>query len=404
MQDDSMNGNRPQVAAAPLWADGGIDLADLIAILWRRKRALAASVLAMVAVGVIYLVQAQPLYQVEARLLVEHQDRLPGEPSLPGRETQQEKNFLATQAEILRSPEVVRRAIERFGLRPPVEPVVDPVAAIIESLTVSPVLGTNVLWISFRSPNANEAARTVQGLVETYQQFVLERKQAAHVDTVRLLTETEQKLRGELETLEQAYRVRRQDQPVVAEASDEDTSRDKVSLISLTTGGEDQAKGTPGDGSPTIVPEADPNGRWNAAAIQEELARAEVRHMELSRSYGPKHPNVQAARQQIDIWMRLLSERLEAEPIQRAKAAHEVVLAELQGSKRTEQALAVGRSGLAVGLLQIPVKDPPPVWPPRALLLAACAAMGLMGGVGVIWLMERASPTKARLPQLVSTS
>jgi uncharacterized protein involved in exopolysaccharide biosynthesis len=299
---------------------------------------------------------------------------------------------------------VVRRAIERFGLRPPVEPVVDPVAAIIESLTVSPVLGTNVLWISFRSPQAGEAARTVQGLVETYQQFVLEREQAEHGDTVRLLTETEQNLRGELESLEQAFRVRRQDQPVMADATREDTGREEMSLVSLTTQGEEQTKATLGEASAAIVPEADPNGRWNAAAIQEELARAEVRHMELSRSYGPKHPHVQAARQQIDIWMRLLSERLDAEPILRVKAAHEVVLTELQGSKRTEQALAVGRTGLAVGLLQFPASDPPPVWPPRLLLLAACTAMGLLGGVGLIWLMERTSPTTARLPQPVSTS
>jgi uncharacterized protein involved in exopolysaccharide biosynthesis len=374
-----------------------------MAIVWRRKGALAASVLAMTAIGAVYLWKAQAIYQVEARLLIERQEQLPGAATAAGRETEQDKNFLATQAEILRSPAVVTRAVKQFRLRAPSDLPVDPVAAITASLDVSPVLGTNVLRISYRSPDAAEAARTVESLVGTYQQYALERERAAHSDAVRLLTQTEEELRGELESLEQAYRDGRQEQPVVTTLGPvEAVAADGVSLISLTSRAVGEGHAASDVKPLPEVPEADPSGRWNAAAIQEELARAEVRYMELSRSYGPRHPNVQAVQQQVDIWKRLLRERLDAEPIQRVKAAREAVLAQLQESARAEQALAAGRSELAIGMLQVPALDPVPVWPPRAVLLGACGTVGLMGGLGLIWLMERAAPT-ARRPQPVST-
>jgi uncharacterized protein involved in exopolysaccharide biosynthesis len=394
MRQEAQQSPAPAVASLD---DDTIDPADLALILWRRKGFLAASTLSLMIAGAAYLWQAQPAYQVEARILVERQQPPAAATEPAGRETEQDKNFLATQAEIIRSPAVVGRAVQRLGLRAPDGFEADPVTSIIGSLSVAPVLGTNVLRIGFRSPDPAEAARTVEGLVDTYRQYVLEGERQSQATKVQLLSESERKLRGEFQSLHQAYQARHRGESVAVQPAPAPAG-EGISLVSHS------AVGDPAEAQPASfasveladVPQADPNERWNAAAIEAELAKAEVHRAELSRSFGPKHPALRAADEQIETWKRLLRERLEAAPLQRLKTAHDEVLVELQASEKAEQALAVGQTGLAIGMLQAPSFNGVPVGPPRSVLLGACGLVGLIGGLGLTWLMERSSPSLAR--------
>lgn len=385
--------------------DDGVELAALVRMIWRRKILLACCVLAAVAGGAGYLSWAQPLYEVEARILVERGEENPtGENRSGSRESEQDKNFLATQAEILRSPAVLGRAIETHALSAPGGIDADPLSSIAESLAVSPVLGANVLRIAFRGPDAAEAVRTVNGLIESYRDYTLETQRSTHTDALRRLAGSEESLRQELQTLEHDYQVQRREEAArgtaqagltdgperglaASDPSDQLPAK-LVTLVSRETAKEAAALPADSQIAPGDVGEPAPPGSWSTATIQEELSRAEVRLMELSQSFGPKHPDVVAVKEQIVAWKRLLRESLEAAAIQRVKAAHEVVLLQLQESRLVEAAMADGRSDVVVRQLEPPQAPSAPVWPPKNLLLAVCAAVGLLGGLGMVWLLE----------------
>ncbi|MBW3543603.1 MAG: hypothetical protein KY476_25410, partial [Planctomycetes bacterium] len=78
-----------------------------IAALWRGRWLLVLSVAASVGLGALWLRQATPLYEAEARLLI--RDEGPFEPEQRQRD---DRFFMATQAEIIRSPVTIRRALE----------------------------------------------------------------------------------------------------------------------------------------------------------------------------------------------------------------------------------------------------------------------------------------------------
>ena len=385
--------------------DDGIELAALVRMVWRRKLLLVGCVLAAIAGGIGYLTWAQPLYEIEARILVERGEENPtSENRFSSRETEQDKNFLATQVEILRSPAVLKRAIKSDALPAPGGADVDPVTSIAESLSVSPVLGANVLRIAFHGPDASEAVRTVNAVIESYRDYTLEMQRATHTDALRRLVGSEESLRQELQTLEHDYQVQRREEAsrlasqaalpngreggLAGSAADRLPEGQLVTLISHEATSGDDALPADSPIAHSDLGEPAPPGSWSTATIQEELSRAEVRLMELSQSFGPKHPDVVAVKEQIVTWKRLLRESSEAAAIQRVKAAHEGVLLQLQESRLVEAAMADGRSDVVVRQLEPPHVPSAPVWPPKNLLLAVCAAVGLLGGLGMVWLLE----------------
>src|SRR5262245_12787433 len=89
----------------------GIDLF----LLWRKKYVLLACALAGVVVGVGYLLWSPTMYQAEARVLVEPRGLATGVES-DGRVNLE---FLPTQAETVRSPLTVSRALKSVTITPP---------------------------------------------------------------------------------------------------------------------------------------------------------------------------------------------------------------------------------------------------------------------------------------------
>ncbi len=154
----------------------GTSFQDLAAMVWRRKGLLFVSLVLTLAIGAAYLEFATPIYEVRARLLVQKQG-VHLDPARPWDFS--DPDFLATQAQILRSPVIVREALASADYPPPQEPQTDPVVAIIESLTVDPVRGTNVLSLSFRTPHPQPGTTLVEQLIEKYAHF-------NHGETMRL--------------------------------------------------------------------------------------------------------------------------------------------------------------------------------------------------------------------------
>jgi capsular exopolysaccharide synthesis family protein len=141
------------------------DLADMI---WRRKGWLIVSLMLTMSVGAAYLQVATPIYDVRARLLIQKQGvQLDSSRAWDFADP----DFLATQAQILRSPVIVREALGSVEYPAPHDPGADPVAAVIDSLTADPVRGTNVLAVGFHTPYPEQGTKVVERIVECYANF-----------------------------------------------------------------------------------------------------------------------------------------------------------------------------------------------------------------------------------------
>ncbi len=191
-------------------------ISELFDVVWSRKWLIASCVAGAVLLGVLYLVYAQPVYAVRARVLVQPQRS----PLTNGAENRQDKEFLATQAEIISSPAVIDRVLPLVTSQSEMTPELDPLLAVLEKLAVDPVTGTNVLSLSYDCLVPSEGIATVKGILDSYQRFLQELNDDSRLESLHLLTRSEEKLRGELEDRETAYLELRKQSPFVGQDRD----------------------------------------------------------------------------------------------------------------------------------------------------------------------------------------
>src|SRR5215207_3238081 len=108
----------------------GSDFLD-VSILWRRKGTVIFSVLSCVALGLIYLQQATPIFESEARVLIQQQDLLNA-----ATRVRSDAEFLSTQAEIIRSPVIIEKALKTVTIPVPEDSDMDPVLFVLKGLKV----------------------------------------------------------------------------------------------------------------------------------------------------------------------------------------------------------------------------------------------------------------------------
>jgi hypothetical protein len=156
------------------------------------------------------LVTHQPQKSHCTRLLVQHRD-------LPLQEqdrTIRGGTFLATQAEIINSPAVIRSALASVPPSSDYDGTDDErLQIVLASFGVTPVDRTNVLTLSHWSPVPEEAARILDATIESYRNFV-RKTGRAESDALEILTRKEKELRKELSVAEdryQAFRAEPQD-------------------------------------------------------------------------------------------------------------------------------------------------------------------------------------------------
>jgi capsular exopolysaccharide synthesis family protein len=149
---------------------------NLLEVIWQRKGSVILVLLLAIGLGVAFLRLTEPKYEVSARLVV-YKEAFFTEGSRP---VTADADFLATQAQILGSPAIVRDALERAPLPSVAEVETDPVPLVLKSLKVEPLRATDVLSVRFRDPDPAEAARFVSAVVNRYQEYTQE-------ETLRLL-------------------------------------------------------------------------------------------------------------------------------------------------------------------------------------------------------------------------
>lgn len=309
-----------------------VDLTHLI----RGWRTLLCTTVAAMAFGAISLKTIHPRQEVSAKLLVElRSSAMEGKSSM-----MREKEFLPTQAEVIRSPGVISNALRQ------VEPDLSEVAIasrvlkVAEQLQVDPMAGTNILLVRYADETSMQASGFVNSLIECYREYLSVTEQQTQQEMLVRLKAREHELRTILQGLqtehdqlmqarakgtttdgptsarilaglEEALATVQSRRLLLERAADQMQSGDRTLLTKAdardsTTGDSSEGIFTTGTvdsfgeasvlGSLAALSGESWTGIQTPAEVEKSLADAVRRVNELTVALGPQHPELLAAR------------------------------------------------------------------------------------------------------------
>jgi uncharacterized protein involved in exopolysaccharide biosynthesis len=441
--------SRPPQEAGPAETPLSVFLHELPPLAWKWRRYVGLTMLGAVALGAIYLLLATTIFGVSALILVEHRDTGIQNYGL----VRDNSSFLATQAEILHSPPVVREALVGSGIGfPEPEPGLFErffgwlpfvggeafdaekvaVAGALESLEATPVLGTQVIALNYRTDEAGAGVRFVQSVIDSYRDYVHQLDQSGQAEALALIESEEQQRREELRDLELQYEALRAAGGTLGDEQDGVLSVEKARL-------EEHVRHLVEAQSERIRLENDLHAARAASGqpseASEALRAAEQHLAELrSRGYSDRHPEVRATLAQLEslraplpqtnasqaqdlerrvqaaratessltalyeqefrkskeVDLQRLREQRLAEDVNNAREAHQVALRLLHEKKLTVDALAKDGAGVVVRTLEAPTLLEDALWPRPVPVLFCCIVIGALAGLGLAVVAERA--------------
>jgi uncharacterized protein involved in exopolysaccharide biosynthesis len=161
--------------------------------------------------GVAYLVLTEATYEAQTRILVQQEELAMEQKAAP----RTDKLFAATQAEVIRSPLIVRQALASLGISQPALETEDPVTQVLEALHVAPVVQTDVLTLRFRSQDPDRTVAVINAIIAAYQAHLREIESDSQSETLSLLSTRERELRSELNRLQEKHELLRESSPLV---------------------------------------------------------------------------------------------------------------------------------------------------------------------------------------------
>jgi capsular exopolysaccharide synthesis family protein len=198
---------------------------SLLQIAWQRKSLVILGVMVGVILGFLYYAQKQPTYQSLAQLLVVKKTPMDSlSLSQTDRGVAYMEDYMGTQQVLIRSPEIVMRAVKMpvlQDLRSFPEKNEELAYVIRDSLTVhrdsKEGSGTqnNILTLSFRGPEADECPKIVNAVTLSYQNFLNETYQNVSNKTLELINLARDALDNSLLRKQQEYHDFRLKNPYV---------------------------------------------------------------------------------------------------------------------------------------------------------------------------------------------
>ncbi|HEY1375303.1 MAG TPA: polysaccharide biosynthesis tyrosine autokinase [Gemmataceae bacterium] len=209
---------------------------SMLQVMWQRKSLVILGVMLGLVLGLLYYAQRQPVYESRAMILVvkksptEPIDRSGGSDSRMA----YMEDYMATQSVLIRSPEIIGRAIRTPKLQDlksfPAETVNGNGPELInaiqqalqvardtkESTTGAP---TNILTLSLRGPVAEECPKIVDAVIDSYQSFLNETYKNVSESTVDQINSAKELLQGKVEQQQQQLADLRAKSPYVVLSS-----------------------------------------------------------------------------------------------------------------------------------------------------------------------------------------
>ena len=146
-------------------------------VVWRRKALLLLGLVTGVVVGLLYYVQAAPVYESKAQVLVVK--KYPEVVTSVDVRQFSVEDYMSTHQTLLKSALIIQKAIDKHNLaslksfagKPD-----DLMETVIKTLTVSRIRGqsgnNNVLDVACRTKDPGESAQVLEAVIESYRDFV----------------------------------------------------------------------------------------------------------------------------------------------------------------------------------------------------------------------------------------
>lgn len=302
----------------------------LLLIAWQRKWLVVLGLVVGLAVAVFFHKQSPPLYRSTAQVLVDK--KLSDMPVVSSNDANYQ-DYLATHMELIRSPLIVRRAIQK----PEVQnlPVfasqgADPMGAIISSLSVSrgakDSMGnyTNILHLSCRGPDAEYCGVVLKAVIDGYTEFLEETYRNVSDDTAKLIMQARDILDKDLAKKKADYYAFRKSSDLLRKGK-ESISIHRERLLNIESKRAAlHLRRAELQGKLTAIEKAIKNGNHNllaalldqrtsesfgarspASTLEDQLYPLLVQQKTLEELYGPDHPQVIDVRNKIDLTRKL---------------------------------------------------------------------------------------------------
>jgi uncharacterized protein involved in exopolysaccharide biosynthesis len=187
----------------------------------RGWRTILITTAAAILIGAAFSMTIQPQQQVGAKLILE-----PRSVDIDGKTpSPRDREFLPTQAEIIRSPSVIASAVRRTDTEVSEADLANYVIKIAANLKIDPLAGTNILQLQYTDSTGQRASDFVNALVAGYREYLAETEQQQHKEMLDLLTARDRELQAELAALDGEYQTLKQEHAGSAGADSITSSR-----------------------------------------------------------------------------------------------------------------------------------------------------------------------------------
>ena len=161
---------------------------DLVQIIWRSRWIVFLTMAVVLGIGLTYITVATPVYTSTSRIYVQQS----GPKILTEAEgvMTQLKNYLYTQAELLKSTPILSSALERSDIKQlKIFHKIDNPIDYLKKKGLSVSVGTkdDIIDISSDSPDPVEAAQLVNAIVDSYRTYHATRKRSTNGEVLRIL-------------------------------------------------------------------------------------------------------------------------------------------------------------------------------------------------------------------------
>ena len=198
-----MNGNDENIAIQeadfqPAAIGPGVPQRGLLQVVWERRWIVIAAIFVCLAAGFTYLAKATPIFTSTSRLYVEQ--RGPRIITESQGVMTQSKNYLNTQAEMLKFSPILAAALEQPGIKQlkSLQNFDNPLGLLKKELKVTVGKKDDIIDVSYESAYPEEAAQIVNAIVDAYVSSNAGRKRSEAAEVLKIIQKEKTKRDFEL--------------------------------------------------------------------------------------------------------------------------------------------------------------------------------------------------------------
>jgi polysaccharide biosynthesis transport protein len=302
---------------------------NVFQVVWQRKSLVALGAVIGLVLGSLLYAQRAPVYQSAAQILVVKKRsgevmQFAGGSGDP--RVSYVEDYLATHLVLIKSPLIVERAVKKRDLQSlkSFDGMGDPTGAILGTLIVardkeSGTGPSNILNLSFRGPGAEDCAKVLSAVIESYQEFLDVTYRNVSDQTLDLITKARDLLNKDLADSQKKYEEFRRNSPMLWKAKDgtniylervtaiegqrskllihEAEARERLRAVDRGL-----AEGRPRDSLLAMLVAKEKKETPTAhRPLEDQLLALRLQEEQLLEDYGPDHPLIQSVRHRLAV-------------------------------------------------------------------------------------------------------